>query len=161
MGPARFAGLLQEDGVLLRSSSLPLDDATGAEFLFAIKGRKSHLHLWQESGFPLGRKMHWEVRKTGTKLLAVAKALCALVSAAWGTLGLAQMPFKWISAMKSELVLLEYLHLRVCECFAGIQLHLPAPTGKLSLLSPFSVVQMSQGTTRESGLLSLGENRGF
>lgn len=34
-------------------------DAIEAEFLFGIKGRKSHLHLWQEQVF------HWEGKCSG------------------------------------------------------------------------------------------------
>lgn len=133
---------------LLHSSSLLLDDATGAELLFAIKGRKSHLHLWQESGFPLGRKMRWEVRKTGKKA-AAGRALCALLCAR-GARGLAQVPFKWISAANSELVRLEYPHLGGCECCAGTQLHLPAPRGRCRSRPRFPLCKMSPGTWCES-----------
>lgn len=41
------------------SGSLCKCDAIEAEFLFGIKGRKSHLHLWQEQVF------HWEGKCSG------------------------------------------------------------------------------------------------
>lgn len=49
------------------------------------------------------------------------------------------------------------IHLRICECFTGIQPHLPAPTaGGLWLLSQFSIMEIMSPTSLGSWGAALG-----